>query len=224
MNQAQTHTAEMADAAPDDEGLATPLLSKRQVLGYYDHLRATLAAAEASDCDGRTFGQEVAASLVIAWAREAHADGRKLMFIGNGGSAAIASHMATDYSKNGGMRALCLNDGAMLTCLGNDYGYEQVFAKQIELFAQAGDLLIAISSSGRSPNILNAVAAARARGCRVVTLSGFTPDNPLRREGDINFFLASDQYGFVELGHLTICHAILDFACGQRVPLTAAAG
>ncbi|NEW86421.1 SIS domain-containing protein [Rhodopseudomonas sp. WA056] len=221
MTQSRNSTAPVPDDVADDVA-ATPLLSKRQMLGYYDHLRATLAAAQASDCEGRPFAQEVAASLVIAWAREVHADGRKLMFIGNGGSAAIASHMATDYSKNGGMRALCLNDGAMLTCLGNDYGYEQVFAKQIELFAQEGDLLIAISSSGRSPNILNAVAAARVRGCRVITLSGFSADNPLRREGDINFYLASDQYGFVELGHLTICHAILDFACGQRVPLPAA--
>jgi len=200
----------------------SPLVSRPQMLGYYNFLRDTLAATQVSDRDGRTFSQEVAASLVIAWARETHAEGRKLIFIGNGGSAAIASHMATDYSKNGGMRALCLNDGAMLTCLGNDYGYEQVFAKQIELFAQEGDLLIAISSSGRSPNILNAVAAAEQRGCRIVTLSGFGADNPLRSQGDINFYLASEQYGFVEIGHLTLCHAILDFACGQRVPLPAA--
>jgi D-sedoheptulose 7-phosphate isomerase len=201
---------------------ASPLVSKQQLHGYYDVLRDTLAAAEVTDRHGRPFAQEIAASLVIAWAREVHADGRKLMFIGNGGSAAIASHMATDYSKNGGIRALCLNDGAMLTCLGNDYGYEQVFAKQIELYAQQGDMLIAISSSGRSPNILNAVEAARARGCRIVSLSGFSADNPLRQQGDINFYLGSDRYGYVELGHLTICHAILDFACGQRVPLPAA--
>ena len=98
----------------------SPLVSRPQMLGYYNFLRDTLAATQVSDRDGRTFSQEVAASLVIAWARETHAEGRKLIFIGNGGSAAIASHMATDYSKNGGMRALCLNDGAMLTCLGND--------------------------------------------------------------------------------------------------------
>ncbi|WP_082363893.1 SIS domain-containing protein [Rhodopseudomonas sp.] len=205
-----------ADVAP------SPLVSRKQMLGYFDVLRDALAATQVSDRDGHSFGQEVAASLVIAWAREAHAEGRKLIFIGNGGSAAIASHMAVDYSKNGGLRAVCLNDGAMLTCLGNDLGYEQVFARQIDLFAQPGDLLIAISSSGRSPNILNAVAVAEQRGCRIVTLSGFAPDNPLRSQGDINFYLASDQYGFVEIGHLTLCHAILDFACGQRVPLPAA--
>ena len=106
----------------------------------------------------------------------------------------------------------------MLTCLGNDLGYERVFAKQIEMHGRAGDLLIAISSSGRSANILNAVEAGRAAGCAVVTLSGFTPDNPLRTLGDVNFYLNSDRYGFVEIGHLTICHAILDMLCGLSFP------
>jgi hypothetical protein len=93
--------------------------------------------------------------------------GNKLIFVGNGGSASIASHMATDYSKNDGIRSLALNDSSMLTCLGNDLGYEQVFAKQIELHARAKIFLIAISSSGRSPNILYAVkAGSRSRVLR----------------------------------------------------------
>ena len=159
-----------------------------------------------------------AINQIMMLARKSHAAGNKLIFVGNGGSSAIASHMATDYSKNGDVRALALNDSAMLTCLGNDLGYDRVFAKQIELHARAGDLVVAISSSGRSANILNAVKAARAAGCAVVTLSGFSAENPLRRLGDINFFINSDRYGFVEIGHLTICHAILDFICGLRVP------
>ena len=84
------------------------------------------------------------------------------MFIGNGGSAGIASHIAIDFSKNGGTALAGVQRPPALTCLGNDFGYEHVFAKQIEIHAPAGDLLIAISSSGRSPNILAAVAAARA--------------------------------------------------------------
>src|ERR1700745_1129715 len=95
-------------------------------------------------------------------ARATHAAGNKLIFVGNGGSAAIASHMATDYSKNGDIRSVALHDRSMLPCLGNDLGYDRVFAKQIELHARAGDLVIAISSSGRSASILNAVEAARA--------------------------------------------------------------
>ena len=105
----------------------------------------------------------------------------------------------------------------MLTCLGNDLGYDRVFAKQIELHARSGDFLVAISSSGGSPNILNAVQAAQSTGCTVITLSGFKPDNALRSKGEVNFYIASDRYGFVEIGHLTICHAILDFLCGLPV-------
>jgi D-sedoheptulose 7-phosphate isomerase len=188
------------------------------VLAYYSHLAACLTKVEVSDQDGGSLSQGEALTTVIGWARAAHACGRKLMFIGNGGSAAIAAHMATDYSKAGNLRAMAFNDGAMLTCLSNDLGYEQVFAKQIELHGADGDMLIAISSGGRSASILEGVAMARRRGCRVVTLSGFGGDNPLRRLGDVNFHLASDQYGYVEIGHLAICHAILDFACGLKVP------
>ena len=80
----------------------------------------------------------------------------RLFFIGNGGSAAIASHMAADFAKNGGVPALAFNDGASLTCLANDYGYEQVFALPLRQHMRSGDCLIAISSSGKSVNILNA--------------------------------------------------------------------
>jgi D-sedoheptulose 7-phosphate isomerase len=151
---------------------------------------------------------------VIEWARHAHAVGNKLMFTGNGGSAAIASHMAIDYTKNGNLRSLAFNDGSSLTCLGNDLGYENVFAKQIEMHARSGDLLIAISSSGKSANILRGVETARRLGCDVVTLSGFRADNPLHQLGDINFYVPADEYGFVEITHLSLCHAVLDLALG----------
>jgi D-sedoheptulose 7-phosphate isomerase len=146
--------------------------------------------------------------------QETHARGNKLMFIGNGGSAGVCSHLAIDYLKNGGMRAMAFNDGAALTCLGNDYGYEQVFAKQVEMQAVKDDMLIAISSSGRSPNILNAVEAARKAGCYILTFSGFDADNPLRSAGDVNFYVASHLYGFVEITHLALCHALLDLKMG----------
>lgn len=178
---------------------------------YFATLATLPGATEASDHTGPV-PLEAALNGAIALARTAHAGGRKLIFIGNGGSAGIASHMATDYSKNGGMRSLAFNDGSMLTCLGNDYGYEHVFAKQLEFHAVEGDLLIAISSSGRSPNILRAVEAARAIGCRILTLSSFDADNPLRRQGDLNLYVATSAYGFAEITHLTLCHAILDRA------------
>jgi D-sedoheptulose 7-phosphate isomerase len=192
-------------------------IDSREILSYFKTLAENLNYTAVSSNSGESIKLANAVNQVMADARRAHTAGNKLIFVGNGGSAAIASHMATDYSKNGNIRAIALNDSSMLTCLGNDLGYDQIFAKQIELYARRGDLLIAISSSGRSPNILNAVRAARAAECKVVTFSGFGAENQLRRLGDINFYIASDRYGFVEIGHLTLCHAILDFICGLRV-------
>jgi D-sedoheptulose 7-phosphate isomerase len=192
-------------------------ISSDEVRRYFLTLSDHLVYAKASSSDGTAIDLADAINHVMTLARETHAAGCKLIFVGNGGSAAIASHMATDYSKNGNMRSLALNDSSMLTCLSNDLGYDRVFSKQIELYARPGDLVVAISSSGRSANIVNAVETARAAKCTVVTLSGFTIGNPLRSLGDINFFIDSDRYGFVEISHLTICHAILDFICGLRV-------
>jgi D-sedoheptulose 7-phosphate isomerase len=184
---------------------------------YFSALASLLRDTEITSVAGESIEFASAVSRMIAQARATHTAGNKLIFVGNGGSAAIASHMATDYSIRGDIRSLALNDGSMLTCLHNDFGYEQIFAKQIELYARKGDLLVAISSSGRSPNILQAVATARKAGCAVITFSGFTAENPLRRLGDLNFYIASDRYGFVEIGHLTLCHAVLDFLCGLRI-------
>jgi D-sedoheptulose 7-phosphate isomerase len=195
-------------------------VDSRGICSYFTVLSRYLTDTAVTSATNEEIELAEAVNRVIAQARRAHAAGNKLIFLGNGGSAAIASHMATDYSKNGDIRSLALNDSSMLTCLGNDLGYERVFAKQIELHARPNDLVIAISSSGRSANILNAVKAARAAQCEVITFSGFAPDNPLRGLGDVNFYVASDRYGFVEIGHLTICHAILDFICGLRVPGT----
>jgi len=193
-------------------------VDSREVRRYFTALSGYLTDTAVTTSSGQSLDMAEAVNQVMLLARRTHAAGNKLIFVGNGGSAAISSHMATDYSKNGDVRAMALNDASMLTCLGNDLGYERVFAKQIELYARADDLVIAISSSGRSANILNGVKAARAAKCAVVTFSGFASDNPLRCLGDLNFYINSDRYGFVEIGHLTICHAILDFICGLRVP------
>jgi D-sedoheptulose 7-phosphate isomerase len=165
-------------------------------------------------------GERTDVEATLHWTAEvmhqAHDGGKKIIFVGNGGSAGISSHLAIDYTKNGGLRSLAFNDGAALTCLGNDLGYEYVFAKQIEMHGRTGDVLVAISSSGRSPNILKAVSAAREGGLVILTLSGFGSDNPLRRLGDYNIYVASGEYGIVEVTHLALCHAILDFDMGWQ--------
>jgi len=141
---------------------------------------------------------------------------KKLIFIGNGASAAISSHQATDYWRNGGIRAITFNDASLLTCVSNDIGYNYVFEKAILMFADPGDILIAISSSGRSKNILRGVKAARKRDCFVITLSGFDVDNPLRSMGDINFYVPSHNYGHVEILHHSICHCILAYIVDKK--------
>jgi len=182
------------------------------VESYVDTLASTMRTAVATDGHGKNVALDIAIEWSVNIARRVTDQGNKVIFAGNGGSAAIASHMATDYSKNGGLRAWSMNDASMLTCLANDYGYDQVFAKQIEFHGRPGDLLVAISSSGKSANILAAVTVARKLGCSVLTMSGFAPDNPLRATGDMNLYLNSTSYGYVEIGHLALCHAIVDYS------------
>lgn len=134
----------------------------------------------------------------------------KVMLIGNGGSAAIASHAALDLWKNGNVRATAFNDLVQLTALSNDYGFENVFSKSVENFANRGDLLIAISSSGRSDNIVQCSRVARKIGCAVITFSGFTPDNYLRMLGDLNLYVPSDRYGIVESAHQAVLHGLIE--------------
>jgi len=133
----------------------------------------------------------------------------QIFFVGNGGSAAIASHMAIDWSKNGGVRSQALNDPAALTCLSNDLGYDQVFAWQLERLATFASAVVCISSSGKSLNICNAAVAAKNKGCSVVTLSGFEKDNPLRYLGHANIYVPSSDYGVVECAHLAILHSMV---------------
>ncbi len=133
-----------------------------------------------------------------------------VFFIGNGGSCAIASHMTADFMKNGGMNTCCLYDQSVLTCMGNDYGYEHIFAEQIGRLAKEGDLLVAISSSGNSPNIVRAIEAAREKKAAVLTCTGFLPDNRVKQMGDINVYVPVSHYGIVESIHNLILQQIVD--------------
>lgn len=137
--------------------------------------------------------------------------GRQVLLAGNGGSAAICDHLAVDFCKFLQARAQALTNGAMLSCIGNDYGFEYVFSKQI--YWQAADedtIVILISSSGASPNILKAADEALALDCILVTCSAFKPDNPLRSKGDINFYLPTMKYREAEVGHLELLHSMVD--------------
>lgn len=122
----------------------------------------------------------------------------------------MASHLAVDWTKNAGVRALAYNDVAFLTVIGNDLGYEQIFARPLDWYGHAGDLLATISASGNSPNVLRAIDIARRKGFGVLTLSSMKPDNLSRRLGDLNLYAPALTYGIAECVPQVLLHAWLD--------------
>lgn len=131
-------------------------------------------------------------------------------FIGNGASASMASHFAADILKNGRIKTATFHDPALLTCYSNDFGYENALAKALEDNAGENDILFAISSSGNSPNIINAVKTARKKNMKVIGFSGFAKNNKLRAISDYSVYLEAYTYGEVEISHNIILHYIVD--------------
>jgi D-sedoheptulose 7-phosphate isomerase len=180
------------------------------VCSYFVALHRLLNGFAVTDETGAAIAPKEGIARAGAALRRVGEAGRTVFIVGNGGSAGIASQVAYHFTHTRSMRILTLADGPSLTGISVDDGYQEVFARQIAAHGDWGDYLIAISSSGQSRNILNAIAAARGRSFGIFTMSGFKVDNPVRRTGDLNFFIGSSDYGFVEIAHLALCHAILD--------------
>jgi len=145
---------------------------------------------------------------VLRYLQRVKKNGNNIYIIGNGASSSMASHFATDFTKNAGIGSYSNNDGALLTCFGNDYSFDDSYMQMLKNLMKDGDLLIAISSSGQSKNIINAVRYLK--NTVTITLSAFKPDNPLRNSGDCNLYLPTDEYGLAESGHAYYLHLILD--------------
>ncbi len=135
---------------------------------------------------------------------------RTVYMIGNGASAAMASHFAADLAKNGRVHTQTFFDLALITAISNDIAYEQVFAEPLRRRGEGGDMLIAISSSGKSPNILAAADVAADLGMTIVTLTGKEPGNPLRKRGDLNLHVPAPTYGLTETAHAAALHRWMD--------------
>ena len=138
----------------------------------------------------------------------------KVMIFGNGGSAAISSHVSVDLTKNAKIRSLNFNEADLITCFSNDYGYERWIEKAIDFYSEDKDSLILISSSGKSANMINACKAAKNNKIsKIITLTGHEKNNPLSKEGDINLWINSKAYNFIENTHqiwlLTVCDLII---------------
>jgi D-sedoheptulose 7-phosphate isomerase len=190
-------------------------ISTDALRNYFATLDRVLHAVEITDGSGDALDQRSGLSAAANAVKRASVAGKTIFVIGNGGSAGIASQVTYAFTHLKGVTALCLNDPSALTGIGADHGYAQVFSRQLAVHGRPGDYLIAISSSGQSANILNGVSAARQNGLEILTLSGFKPQNPLRRTGDLNLYVDSSEYGFVEVSHLALCHAVLETAVAK---------
>jgi D-sedoheptulose 7-phosphate isomerase len=178
-------------------------------------LAGILARLQVTDRASRPMEADRGFTVWFDEACRARKEGHYCFLIGNGASASMASHFAADVAKNGRIFTQVFTDPALVTALGNDLGYEHVFAEPIRHRGRTGDLLIAISSSGKSPNVLNGVAAAREKGLFVITLSAMGHENPLRRAGDLNFWVDAKTYGNAETSHATILHHWMDALVGD---------
>lgn len=180
-----------------------------QVDRYLSTAKSTLELIEASVKDEtQSFAEAVFEVITILG--EVRRNKKQVILIGNGGSAAIASELANRLWKFCSIRTLTFNDPVILTATANDCGWENVFAQPISIHANSDDLLIAISSSGESENILEGVKKARQLGCQIVSLSGFRPTNRLRLLGNMSFYVPSESYRHIERTHLFVLDCIHD--------------
>jgi len=173
-----------------------------------------LLATQASDRSGGSLKLDEASLRSVALMRTAGKSDGKILLVGNGGSAAVASHMQNDLCKAGNLPALVFTEQPLLTAYANDDGYENAYESIAKLWAGPNDVLVAISSSGSSENILKACRVVEGVGGQIVTLSGFAPNNPLRSIGNINFYVESDSYGIVETAHGALGHYLTDSLAG----------
>lgn len=170
-----------------------------------DHLKGLLVTKE----KGAVVSPDAGFSLWIDTALSLRTSGA-IHLIGNGASASMASHFAADITKNCKIRAVVFTDSALITAMGNDYGYENCYSVALERYARPGDLLIAISSSGNSPNIVTACKKAIDMSLGLVTLSAMCPDNQIRQMGGLNFYIPAKSYGLAESTHSIILHHFTD--------------
>ncbi len=141
----------------------------------------------------------------------------KTIIAGNGGSAAIASHVSVDLTKNAQIKATCFNEADLITCYANDFGYERWIEKALHSYADAQDFVILISSSGRSPNIVNAAQWCKNNNRSLLTLTGMAEDNPTKKtnKDGINFWVDSKAYNHIEMAHQFWLLLLVDMLIGK---------
>ena len=176
------------------------------------HLEEHIAVMEQL-VEGLTAEISTAARLII----ETLQSGNKLLIMGNGGSAADAQHMAAELVgrfllNRQALPAIALTtDSSILTAVGNDFGFDAVFSRQVEALASPGDLLIGISTSGNSANVLAALKTAQGQGCRTIALTGGS-GGQISQLADHCLLIPTDHTPYIQEAHLTIIHILCDLA------------
>jgi len=187
-------------------------MSHDSARSYFERLATLLERVEITDATGGRIELDRAATRTVERLLDCRRANKKVLLIGNGGSAAIVSHMQSNFARSVGMRAMVFHETPYMTTIANVDGYNHVFSQPLALWAEPGDVLVAVSSSGRCENVVRAAHDARARGAEIVTLTGFANDNPLRALGLLNFWIDSDAYGLVEAAHSAITHYLTERA------------
>ncbi len=143
----------------------------------------------------------------------------KIYIVGNGGSSSIASHVSVDFSKVAKIQSSTFNNSNLITCFANDYGYENWVTEAIKAYMNPNDMIILISSSGKSLNIVNAAKYCRKKSINLITLSGFKKNNPLSKYGKVNFHINSNQYNFIEMSHHIILVYLVDVLAKNKLKI-----
>ena len=134
----------------------------------------------------------------------------KVFIVGNGGSSSIASHVSVDFAKVANVPSNTFNNANLITCFANDYGHENWIKEAIKAYTQKNDILILISSSGNSKNIINAAKYCNENNIPLITFSGFDKENNLAKLGNINIHINSKNYNYIEMSHHIILVSIVD--------------
>ena len=183
---------------------------------YLDETAGCLRSLAASDGEAKLLDNENAFALWTDLTLQAREQKKTIFLIGNGASASMASHVAADLAKNAHVHTEVFTDLALITAIANDISFDEVFAEPLRRRLKPGDILVAISSSGKSANILSAVCATKKLGGRVITISAMNADNPLRKTGELNLYIPAQSYGMAETCHAALLHYWIDKAVSAK--------
>ena len=177
---------------------------------YFSDIKEGLSNLIATDSAGNVLDADAALEKWVDICEEKRKKRGVFFFCGNGASATMAEHMSHDCFQNADFLTQTCSETSHLTAISNDISYEDVFSYRISKMLKESDMLVTISSSGNSPNVIKAIKTAKELGAFVVTVSGKKADNKSRQLGDLNFYVPLETYGMVESAHAVLLHCWLD--------------